>query len=94
MLGKPGCVLAQAYLDDLRAIDSLVAQAAQITVPWLFVHGTQDELVPIADTYDAYARARAPKQLTVLEGADHVFEPGLTEQMVETATSWCAAHLR
>jgi len=93
MLGKPGCVLPQAYLDDLRAIDSLVDQAAQIKVPWLFVHGTRDELVPIGDTYDAFARANGPKQLTVLDGADHTFEPGLTEQMVETATSWCAAHL-
>ena len=91
MLDKPGCVLTEAYLNDLRAIDSLAEQAAQIAVPWLFVHGTRDELVPISDTYEAFARAKQPKRLEVLEGADHVFQPGFTPRMVEAVTSWCAA---
>jgi fermentation-respiration switch protein FrsA (DUF1100 family) len=86
-------VLPQAYLDDMREIDSVLAQAERITVPWLFVHGTRDELVPIADTHEAFARARAPKQLVELAGADHIFEPGLTEQMVRAVTGWCVTHL-
>ena len=90
MLGKPGCVLSQAYLDDMRRIGSVVQHADEITVPWLFVHGTRDTLVPIEDTHDAYARARAPKQLVVLDGADHVFEPGLTPRMVEAVTGGVA----
>ena len=93
MLDKPGCVLSQRYLDDLRKIDSVLPQAAQITVPWLFVHGTRDELVPIEDTYAAHAAARAPKQLVVLEEADHVFEPALVSRMVEAVTEWCRAEL-
>jgi pimeloyl-ACP methyl ester carboxylesterase len=91
MLGKPGCVLTQAYLDDLRATDSVIDEAARIHVPWLFVHGTRDELVPITDTLEAFARACAPKQLVVLDDADHVFEPGLTGQMVQAVTKWCAS---
>jgi fermentation-respiration switch protein FrsA (DUF1100 family) len=91
MFGKPGCVLTQAYLDDLRTIDSVVDQAGQITVPWLFVHGARDPLVPIGDTHDAFARTRAPKQLVVLDEADHVFEPGLTAHMVAAVTEWCCA---
>ena len=78
MFGKPGCVLSQAYLDDMRGIGSVIRHAGDVTVPWLFVHGARDVLVPIQDTHDAYARARAPKQLVVLDEADHVFEPGLT----------------
>jgi pimeloyl-ACP methyl ester carboxylesterase len=89
MLGKPGCLLSQRYLDDLRAIGSVVRHAEEISVPWLFVHGDRDTLVPIQDTHDAYARARAPKQLVALEGADHVFEPGLTPRMVDAVTAWC-----
>jgi len=92
MLDKPGCVLSQSYLDDLRGIHSVLPQAMQIGVPWLFVHGDRDELVPVQDTYDAYAAARSPKDLVVLEGADHVFEPGLVSRMVETVTEWCLAH--
>lgn len=89
MFDKPGCVLSQAYLDDLRSIGSVVEQAEQITVPWLFVHGARDPLVPISDTHDAFARTRAPKQLVVLDEADHVFEPGLTARMVSAVTDWC-----
>ena len=91
MLGKPGCVLSQAYLDDMRRIGSVVQHAEEIAVPWLFVHGARDTLVPIQDTRDAYARARAPKSLVVLDEADHVFEPGLTPRMVEAAVNWCRA---
>lgn len=94
MLDKPGCVLTEAYLDDMRRIDSVLEPAAQISVPWLFVHGTRDELVPLCDTHDAFGRTRAPKQLLVLDGADHRFEPGFIEQMVQAVTSWCAAELR
>jgi fermentation-respiration switch protein FrsA (DUF1100 family) len=91
MFGKPGCVLSQAYLDDMRGIDSVLRHAQEIAVPWLFVHGARDELVPIQDTHDAYARARAPKTLVVLDEADHVFEPGLTPRMVDAVTHWCRA---
>lgn len=89
MFDKPGCVLAQAYLDDLRAIDSVFANAERITVPWLFVHGTADALVPIEDSRDAFAWTRAPKEFVALDGADHVFEPGQTPRMVEAVTTWC-----
>ena len=93
MLGKPGCVLTQAFLDDMRNIGSVVPYAARVTVPWLLVHGTRDDLVPIQDTYDVYACAREPKRLVVLDGADHTFEPGLTPAMVEAVVDWCRAHL-
>jgi pimeloyl-ACP methyl ester carboxylesterase len=89
MFGKPGCLLSQKYLDDLRAIDSVIDQVERIDVPWLFVHGARDELVPIADSYDAVARARTQKQLVVLDEADHTFEPGLTGQMVDAVVKWC-----
>lgn len=93
MLDKPGCVLSQAYVDDLRGIGSVIDRAAEIDVPWLFVHGTVDALVPISDSYDAYARARTAKEIVVLDGADHVFEPGFTQRMVEAVTRWCRARL-
>lgn len=93
MLGKPGCVLSQTYLDDLRALDSVAPYAERIEVPWLFVHGTCDELVPIADTRAAYALARAPKEVVELEGADHRFEPDHTGKMVAAVTRWCVARL-
>jgi uncharacterized protein len=93
MLDKPGCVLSQAYLDDLRAIDSVIDQVTRISVPWLFVHGGKDELIPLADTLDAFAQARTTKELVVLDEADHSFEPGFTPAMVQAVTRWLAAQL-
>ena len=93
MFDKPGCVLPQAYVDDMRAIGSVIADVEKVSVPWLFVHGGRDALVPIGDTHDAYVRARAPKQLVVLEDADQGFEPGLTPRMVAAVVDWCRAQL-
>jgi uncharacterized protein len=93
MFGKPGCILSQGYLDDLRGIGSVIGHVDAIDVPWLFVHGARDALVPIGDTHDAYARAQAPKQLVILDDADHVFEPGLTPRMVGAVVDWCRAQL-
>lgn len=91
MWDKPGCLLSQDYMDDLRQIDTVVGEAAEISVPWLFVHGTEDDIVPIQDTYDAFAQAHEPKELVVLEGADHVFEEGLLPAMVDAVVRWCLA---
>jgi pimeloyl-ACP methyl ester carboxylesterase len=89
MWGKPGCLLSAAYVDDLRRIDSVAGNAGQITVPWLFVHGNTDTIVPIDDSRDAFARAGGPKELVVLEGCDHVWEPGFTTRMVDAVVGWC-----
>ena len=40
-------------------------------VPVLFIHGTDDQLVPIEMTYKNYIACNAPKELLVVPGADH-----------------------
>ena len=40
-------------------------------IPVLFVHGTDDTLVPISMTYENYKACRAPKRLLVVPGAGH-----------------------
>jgi fermentation-respiration switch protein FrsA (DUF1100 family) len=92
MFDKPGLVLSRAYVDDLQGIGSVVDQAEQISVPWLFVHGGRDALVPLGDSQDAFARTRAPKKLVVLDEADHIWEPNLTGAMVAAVTEWCREH--
>ena len=93
MMGKPGCVLSQGYLDDLRAIDSVVGHADEINVPWLFVHGTGDTLVPIGDTQDAYARARITEGARRSRRGGPLFQPGQTGRMVDAVVRFCKAHL-
>ena len=40
-------------------------------VPVLFVHGTEDHLVPVEMTYRNYQACAAPKELLIVPGADH-----------------------
>ena len=90
MFDKPGLVLPEAYMADLRAIDTVLPDAARITVPWLMVHGTADDVVPHQDSRDVYAAATTEsKKLVELPGADHLFDPDAIPQVVEAVANWC-----
>ena len=87
------CPLSQAYMDDLRGIGSLVDKGASIKVPWLLVHGTEDDVVPLQDSRDIFAHAHEPKQLVELPGANHVFAGEHTAPMVRLVVEWVKARL-
>ena len=93
MWDEPDCPLSQAYMDDLKQIDTVAGQASRITVPWLLVHGTEDDVVPIQDARDIFARAGEPKQLVEIEGADHVFSEDGTDPMVSQVVPWVQSQL-
>jgi pimeloyl-ACP methyl ester carboxylesterase len=43
MWDKPEFPLSQSFLDDMNQIASVEKLGAQITVPWLLIHGTEDD---------------------------------------------------
>lgn len=88
MWDEPACPLSQAYIDDMNQIDTVVDKAPQIAVPWLLVHGTEDDVVPIRDSHDIFVKASDPKQLVEIPGADHVFNGDATSAMVEKVVAW------
>jgi pimeloyl-ACP methyl ester carboxylesterase len=88
MWDDTNCPLSQSYMDDLRKIGSVAAQAAKIKVPWLLVHGTADDVVPIDDSRQIFARANQPKQLVELPNANHVFAGEASQQMIEKVRDW------
>ena len=88
MWDDPDCPLSRAYMDDLSTIDSVVERGARIAVPWLLVHGSEDDVVPIQDSRDIFAGAPEPKQLVVIDGADHVFNDEAAPQMVAAVLQW------
>jgi uncharacterized protein len=90
MWDDSNCPLSQAYMDDLRKIGSVVNEAPKIKVPWLLVHGTEDDVVPISDSREIFAKANQPKELKELAGANHVFAGAATQQMVEIVKDWIA----
>ena len=88
MWDEPDCPLSQAYMDDLTQINTVVDRAPQITVPWLLVHGDEDDVVPIGDSHDILAKTNDRAELITLEGANHVFGDESTPVMVEKVVTW------
>ncbi|GJL68938.1 MAG: alpha/beta hydrolase [Nitrospirales bacterium] len=87
MWDEPACPLSQAFIDDTAAIGTVVTRAPSIRVPWLLVHGTEDDVVPLQDSLDIFERANEPKQLVRIEGADHVFSEH-TPDMIKIVHEW------
>jgi alpha/beta superfamily hydrolase len=83
------CPLSQAYMDDLRGVDTLIKKGSELSVPWMLVHGTEDDVVLIEDTHDIFEEAAGNKQKLIIDGADHVFsQPEHMRAMVDGVTAW------
>lgn len=93
MWDDEACPLSQAYMDDLCQLDNLGDRAASIKVPWLLVHGTEDDVVFPQDSLDIFARANQPASLLQIKGSNHVFTGAHTAQMTEAVTAWVKARL-
>lgn len=88
MWDKPECPLSQAYMDDMARIGSVQEAAKKVRVPWLFLHGLTDDVVPPQDSHDLYAVAAEPKMLIELPEADHVFSDAHASSMANAVVAW------
>ncbi|HIG27784.1 MAG TPA: alpha/beta hydrolase [Verrucomicrobiales bacterium] len=88
MWEEPDCPLSSNYMNDMAAIHSVVEKGSDIKVPWLLIHGTEDDVVPIQDSLDIFEKAVCPKELFRIEGANHVFSETHTEPMVQKVVEW------
>lgn len=82
------CPLSSAYMNDLRGIGTLVERGADIKVPWLLVHGTEDDVVLFQDSTDILAKAGDNAELLELTGANHVFAGEHCQPMVDAVVEW------
>ena len=93
MWDEPDCPLSQIYMDDMATIDSVAKHASKFGGPWLLVHGSEDDVVPIQDSIDILQFANEPTELLDLPGADHVFSGDSTAIMVEKVVTWISQKL-
>ncbi len=92
MWDEEDCPLSQKYVDDMNQIDTVVELGVQVRVPWLLVHGNEDDVVPLEESHDIVAKANDPHELFVIDGADHVFSDH-AEAMVEKVVAWVKEQL-
>jgi uncharacterized protein len=84
------CPLSATFMGDMARIDTVTGPARAIRVPWLFVHGEADDVVPPQDTRDLLAVATAPTHAVFIPGANHAFAPPHTEAMCAAVRDWLA----
>lgn len=97
--------LGTNLLDDLerhpQALD-IEAAAARLAVPWLIVHGRDDEAVPVEEATRLAASGQAPSRtLAIVEGGSHTFGAahpwaGATsafDEAMDASVRWFGLHL-
>jgi alpha/beta superfamily hydrolase len=52
---------------------------ARSTKPKFFIQGERDEICPLKEMREFYARCAEPKELVVIDGADHLFDGKVSE---------------
>lgn len=89
MWGKTECPVSQAFVDDMNQIGTLLPRAIEVRVPWLLVHGTEDTVVPFAESLAIVeAATNAPTELVELGGADHLFSGPDEPVMAQAVVAW------
>ncbi len=58
------------------------ARTLETTKPKFFVQGERDEICPLKELRAFYAKASEPKEIVVIDGANHLFE-GRTQEVGE-----------
>ncbi|HVF40656.1 MAG TPA: alpha/beta fold hydrolase [Gemmatimonadaceae bacterium] len=53
---------------------NLAAQASRVSVPWLILHGSADETVPVEEAERLHALSESMSKLRVIEGSNHTFD--------------------
>jgi pimeloyl-ACP methyl ester carboxylesterase len=86
------CPLSAEFMADMARIGDVLAAGAQVRVPWLFVHGAADDVVPPSDSVEMHAVARAPKTFVQIPGANHGFSDEHAAIMVNTVVEWVRQH--
>lgn len=55
------------YMDDASALEAV----KNSNIPTLFIHGTEDQTVPVEEVYELYEAATCQKEIYIVEGAGH-----------------------
>ncbi len=82
------CPLSSTFVEDMKSIGDVLGLAKDISVPWLLVHGTEDDVVPIQESHDIFDEASEPKAFVQLPGSNHVFAEDAEQAMCEAVSNW------
>ncbi len=84
------CPLSSAFMRDMcETVHTVAPQAGSISVPWLLLHGTADEVVNPRDTDLIERTTGAAVEVRRIDGAGHSFDEATHKQaLTEAVVSW------
>ena len=80
----------QDWLDGFELIKPIDYIAGISPRPLLLVHGSQDETVEVSHAHRLYAEAGEPKQLVIVEGAEHRLRH--SDEAMAVVIDWLKSH--
>lgn len=84
--------LGDAFIAELKAGRNLRAPVG--TRYCLFVHGDQDELVPVAHARRLYEASLSPRQLEIIPGGNHrLADPAHRDRAIRASLDWIGRYL-
>lgn len=86
------CPLSADFMEDMKSIGDILAAAKSISQPWLLIHGTADDVVPVQDGRDAFAVAGCSKKWLEIEGAEHSFGDSSYPQIIDAVDAWISSN--
>ena len=88
MWEEEDCPLSQSFMNDLcKTIGTVIEETDKVSVPWLLLHGTEDDVVVPQDSNDVSERLGDRVKLVQIPGADHSFNDHRQAQ-VDAVLSW------
>ena len=94
MWGNSNCLLSQEFVNDMKQIKSVLPRASGLVLPWLLVHGTADEIVPVTDSQLLVQNFETSRELVEIDGACHQFSGNSTNKLVDSVIDWLGRKLQ
>lgn len=89
-----GYRVGKDFFTDVLKHDILDSCSKISPRPLLIIHGSEDPVVPVKHAQMLYDRAGEPKNLIIIEGADHTFSRrDWEDRVIEITTEWFKKNL-
>jgi len=87
--------IAPMFLKDLMDLGlDMDVTLRRVNCPTLVIHGSSDEVVPVEDAQMIHMWLRGKKQVSIIEGGDHVFSvPHHLDKVMTLSMDWFSKHL-
>ncbi len=83
------CPLSQAFMTDLcDTINTVLESAKEVSIPWLLLHGTEDDVVLIEDSESIASLGKPNVSFQKIAGSDHSFNDDARERAMTALANW------